>query len=406
MKYFILTGFCILWLYIIFGCSTQNNENESLNTINLEEIITKEQIIPLSSYANDIEYVPLETKDECLISVIEKLYITDEYILISSDKNLFLFQRNSGKFIRKIGTIGKGPEEYSSPAGNFLNPYNNKIYTYGSYLRNIVKVFSLEGEYIESFSTPEINEKVSMKNYPISEFIDSSTFIGYIENSTGNISKRIVIFTKQAEKASYPQYNKWPSDHIVWLQRPIFFSWGNNLSFKEKSNDTVFYITPERLIPRFVMHTGKWTHPYSFSTEELQEEGENPKDYLYITNMFENEEFLFFYLVYKNEPVRNKQGIFHLVHKLCILNKNTREVIVSKNDGDPLYGIMDDINEFMPVLPITISGNNELVSILMAPEVVQWRRANQAKLSELKALSWLTEVSELDNPVIVSAKLK
>lgn len=390
----------------MFSCSVSNNKNEDLITINLEEIISKEQIIPLSRFAYDIEYVPLETKDECLISEIGKLYITDEYILIRSDNNLFLFQRNSGKFIRKIGVIGKGPEEYSNPIDNFFNPYNNKIYTYGSYLRTIVKVFSLEGKYIESFSTPEINEKESMKNYPISEFIDSSTFIGYIENSTGKISKRIVIFTKQAEKASYPQYNKWPSDHISWSQRPIFFNWGNHLSFKEKSNDTVFYFTPERLVPRFVLNTGKKTHPYSSRIDEVQEEGENPKDYLYITNMFENVEFLFFYLVFKNEPVRNKPGVFHLVHNLCILNKNTREVFVSKNDGDPLYGIMDDINEFIPVLPITISGNNELVSILMAPKVVQWRSANQDKLSELKSLSWLTEVSELDNPIIVFAKLK
>lgn len=92
------SGFFTLQLCFIFGCSTQNNENESLITINLEEIIRKEQIIPLSSFAYDIEYVPLETKDECLISVIEKLYITDEYILISSDKILLL---SPGSMIRK-----------------------------------------------------------------------------------------------------------------------------------------------------------------------------------------------------------------------------------------------------------------------------------------------------------------
>lgn len=68
--------------------------------------------IPLSNAARTIEVIPLETKDECIISEIEKMWLTDDNIIIYHHykQPLLRFSRD-GKFLNKIGVIGKGPGE-------------------------------------------------------------------------------------------------------------------------------------------------------------------------------------------------------------------------------------------------------------------------------------------------------
>lgn len=76
----------------------------------------KDQVLNLSEFAESIEIIPLETRDDNLIGWIHRIISTvDRYYLSSAvsydTQKLFVFDK-SGKFIRKIGKEGEGPEEY------------------------------------------------------------------------------------------------------------------------------------------------------------------------------------------------------------------------------------------------------------------------------------------------------
>lgn len=399
-----------LFSLFIIGCSSTKDPKDELVSIDLKKVLQNEREVPISQFVDSLEYIPLELTPESGINFISKLYLTDEYILVRNTSRqselLFLFERRSGKFIRQLGRVGNGPDEYFKTLNCFFNPYDNKIYTH-EYMRSSVRTYNLNGKFLQSFLTPVANEASYYKNLPIDAFFDSGTFVGYISNS-GITGKRLIIFTKDKEIASFLHYEKWSSkNNMVFSQDPIFFTWEKRVSFKEKSNDTIFYISMNKLVPRFVLYSGDARYPYYTSMEEFLRQGPEPKDYYYTLNIFENSNFLFFYLVSKHRQVENQSGTFHLIHNLFIFDKKTQSTSVSKNDDDINFGLTDDINNFLPIAPIAITEKNELVAVLEASKIKKWKTENPDKSAQLiLKLPWLSKINELDNPVIVIAKCK
>ena len=379
--------------------------------IDLIKVIQNERDVPISQFVDSLVYIPLETTPESGISYIRKIFLTDKYIIIRHDSPgssspLLLFDRKSGKFIRPLGKKGRGPEEYTIPLDCFYNPYDKKIYTYGS-MKSFVKTYNLDGKYIESFVTPLINEASVNEHLPIDAFIDSENFAGYITNSTGQVRKKLILFSRVKVKASFSNYDTWPSDQVTISQDPLFFTWQKQVSFKERSNDTVFNISGNKLIPKFVLYTGKLRYPNKLSREEAVEQLTKPKDYLETRMIFENTDYLFFDLGFRYKPAKDKPTAFQLSHNLCIFDKRTKNTLVCGNEADNNSGLSDDINNFMSVTPLTITELNELVGVLQAAEINKWKAENPDKSVKLASkLPWISNINELDNPVIVIGKCK
>lgn len=219
-KLFVNSTFYILpiLLFILSGCSSFNSNKNGIMSIDLISVIQNEQEVHVSQFVNNLEYVPLEMTPESGITHIRKLYLTDKYIIVRNDspepeKLLLLFDRKSGKYIRHIGRRGMGPEEYSIPLDCFYSKYDNMIYTYGN-MKSSVKIFSLEGEYLESFVTPVPSKDniPNNKNLPIDAFLDSGNYVGYIKNSTGQEPNKLVFFSGNQIINSFPHYETWSSD--------------------------------------------------------------------------------------------------------------------------------------------------------------------------------------------------
>jgi hypothetical protein len=397
--------------FLFAGYTSTNKDIGKPEIIDLIKVIQNERDVPLSQFVTTLEYVPLELTPEAGISYIRKIYLTDNFIIVRHDSPgsanpLLLFDRKSGKFIRQLGKKGRGPEEFTIPFDCFYNPFDKKIYTYGS-MKSSVKTYNLDGKYLETIITPVINESSINKNLPVDAFIDSETYAGYISNSTGQVRTRLVMFSRKEVIASFPNFEKWSSDQVAIGQDPLFFKWENQVSFKERSNDTVFCISGANLIPRYVLNSGNYRYPYHFSREEAIEQMTKPKDYFETSNIFENSNYLFFDLATKNKPIENNPSSFIMVHNLCIFDKSTKSTVACKVDVNNNSGLADDINNFMAISPLSITDNNELVAVLEATKIIKWKKENQAKFVELKAkLPWLDKINELDNPVVVIAKCK
>ena len=111
-----LSFMTLLTLIIIVSCQnqTENKKNYNLKRVKMpQETIDKP--INLSKFFKQIFFVPLETNENCLIGEISNLKCNDNHIYILDERTISVFIFNkSGKFEKKICTIGKGPNEYLS----------------------------------------------------------------------------------------------------------------------------------------------------------------------------------------------------------------------------------------------------------------------------------------------------
>ncbi len=92
-----------------------SGQNSPVITIDIPGSIRNKGEVKLSEIAKDIEFIQLETTKDCLINDEQsECYIASKYILVVSRKpvGVMLFDRK-GKFIRRIGQVGKGPNEYA-----------------------------------------------------------------------------------------------------------------------------------------------------------------------------------------------------------------------------------------------------------------------------------------------------
>jgi hypothetical protein len=405
----------VLSFYILLsiGCSQSNNSKDDIVTIDIKKVIQNERDVPLSQFVESLEYLPLEITSESSISGGPGLYFTEEYIIVRnyspvSNSLLLLFDRRTGKFIRNLGKLGRGPGEYLRPLDRFYNPYDKKIYANAE---NSINTYNLEGVFLDSFEKLKVKESSVKDGYiraSLEAYLNIDTCIYYLNNSTGSIVKRLIIATKNNEIRSFPQYEKWSSSDVFINQNPIFFSWENKLSFKEKSNDTIFYVSMDHLVPRYVLYTGDLRYPYRLSRDEAMEQLTQPKDYFETFNIFENSQYLFFDIASKNKPVANKPGSFKMIRNLCIFDKTTKKISICMNNSETDNScLIDDINNFIPIMPVTITGNNELIAVIEAVDIIKWKAENPENLAGLKEkLPWLDKISALDNPVIVIGKLK
>lgn len=390
------TFYFSLLLFLSISSSAQKKISNELLKIDLKKVLLEQSDIPVSQFVDGLEYIPLEITSESALSPGFRLQITDENIIVCNYTrggiSLNVFEKSTGKFIRKIGRQGRGPEEFLRPLDNFYNPYDKKIYALGE---QSVKIYNLEGSYFGSFEKP----KVDGYSQSINSFIGKETYICY----AGSFTTRLAVSTRSTVIKRFPQYEKWSDGDVKINQSPLFFSFNNNVSFKEKSNDTVFYVSSENLTPRFILYSGDSRYPFTLTRKEALEQMTKPAGSFETLNLFENQKFLFFDIVTGYDPESSEP-----IHNFCILDKTNNKVKACMNyHSNPGSGLSDDINNFLQITPVTITDKNELVAILQPEDIIKWKKANPASLAKLSAkLKWLDKIGEFDNPVIVIGKCK
>lgn len=132
------------------SCSKNNMGNSqdgvTIDVRNLAEVSTGDQFCDIIS---EIEFVPLETDEDCLLGDIKKVIETDSafYVLANVDSSfgqeLHVFDK-SGRHIKQISHKGEAPGEYAR-LGSFTLT-GDTLYLYDDYLARI-KEFTKDGVY-------------------------------------------------------------------------------------------------------------------------------------------------------------------------------------------------------------------------------------------------------------------
>jgi hypothetical protein len=112
------------------------------------EITAEDRDLFLSDYADSIYYIHVEhPKEETLSSILLIRFMESNLIVHDIERDKFFLYDREGNFIRNIGGLGRGPEEYTESSGLSIDHKQEKIFIGDNFTQSIL-VFNLDGEMI------------------------------------------------------------------------------------------------------------------------------------------------------------------------------------------------------------------------------------------------------------------
>ena len=380
-----MQNFISCLVFLVCSCSYilgQNIPQSKLFTIHLAANISNQEEIGLKEIAENIEYVKLEYKPECAISRINWLVATEKYFFVSDNRGIFQFER-SGKFIREIGKLGRGPNEYPNLTDFAVDESSQRIYILPNTLRQI-KVFDFNGTYINS---------IQLNSYRYNEAIDIIDK-GVIALQSGmNVTSLVSTEIINEQGKSILQFKsriyQKIDGSITGKNINVTYRFNDNFFVKELKNDTVYKMTLQGLIPHYVFDLGKLKPPETYPYEERGK-------YVEIYRIFETDDYIFAFLTYKNTI-----GVIRY-------NKSTKEVVTSLPPSKEKSGIKNDfdngLNYYMTSVPRSLDTNQKEWLLPLSPNSL-YEFKNDTKITgNFKIL--INRYDLNDNPAIMIIKLK
>jgi hypothetical protein len=242
-----------------------------------------------SEFFSSVRYVPLETRPESLIGRIEHIELYNDTLFVfdkAKAKAIFLFDL-SGKFIRKIGKIGRGPEEWVSPVSFSINKRDRELMVLDGSFQKIFRFsfsgrflgqITLQGSDIRSHTIECDNGQIYLDAVDMSK---DKSGPGYLLREIDSDGKTIKYWFDAQ------QYNKgWDQ-----AKNPYYFSGSGTLysspsgiKYADMFMDTVYSINSNGISPFIALKT-----KFQFSAGKIEEISRQSKDMLSLMNTLGNE---------------------------------------------------------------------------------------------------------------------
>ncbi len=255
----------------IISCVQQNKNNTNIETIRVDKVFSENLSINLSDIVDTAKYIPLETREEFLIGTVSKVHISKDriYILDSwQSKSLFVFNK-SGKFLNKVGKLGKGPGEYLQPIDFEVDEINRKIYVLDLVSEKLFE-YSFEGEFVK-------NVNVKEKAFFVKK-VDKDYYAFYSLFSTGE-KEQYFLNIKDFNNNSIKRYFK-HDDKVYDNMMPgmCFYEYNNNIFYLPSKGEVIYKIKNLEPIPTYQLFFGNLQLP-QITKDNKQEIESKKKEY-------------------------------------------------------------------------------------------------------------------------------
>ena len=119
----------LLIAILLVGCNEQSS-NQQCKQVDLSDNWQSSEEVLLSTIAEDIEYIPLETSPDCLIGNHRALEVTPvgEYLIVHEHNKVMRIFSREGKYLCDVGVLGKGPDEYQHSNSFYVDETSKQIY--------------------------------------------------------------------------------------------------------------------------------------------------------------------------------------------------------------------------------------------------------------------------------------
>ena len=405
----------VLLVSILMACSPSAQKGEAqIDVLPAFENLTE---LKVSQLGKNIRYVALETTDSSLIGASYNIQLLNDGILVSSagrsEAHCYLFDRETGKFIREIGHRGDDPEGYSGSKA-YIHPVTEHLY----FQRNPNKLmkYNLNGEFLGDVIIPH---NVTTGFYPSfgkegilvyegPSFTTPKKQIYYLDETKGKTGDVALPTSQQSEEIKMDRIQSisvWSGglgdyglvgySGIIEIDfkdgikgkcpanYPAVWPMEDGFRLYEAFSDTIYHIKGLALEPYRTFNLGNRRHP-------IEERGKKDgnEDKLTITYVIENKDLIYF------QCAKNLYGEFQVYNGLYRKADQT----VAMNKAQEAF--TDDLTHFLPFTPMTHTPKGEFASAISIEQIQTWIEEHP----EAKLEGALTPLSNLDfdaNPVVV-----
>lgn len=249
----------IMFLLAMSACGEGDKQAAETTTVDVSTDYPEKELILQDIM--DVEYIPLETTDEFITKGIVKaigknlLLVTNQ----SNDGDIFIFDRKSGKGLKKINRMGQGAEEYSYVSAIALDEEKQEMFVSDFGIRKIL-VYDLSGNFKRSFKNAGASYYNNLFNYDRDHLITYKSYSTPEENKQachilvskqdGSVAHEIRIPYKEMETPviKKDEFVVSPEFHLTY---PTHTDW----VLVNTSSDTLYRYSPDGNISPLIART-------------------------------------------------------------------------------------------------------------------------------------------------------
>nr|WP_319512061.1 6-bladed beta-propeller [uncultured Draconibacterium sp.] len=384
----------------------QTIEADAFYTIPFAEIIKNKRDVNLSEFASEVEIIQFENSPKALLGRVQNIQLTNDYIFVKHSGNKLITQfSRDGKYIRHIGTLGRGPKEYALCRLFSIDEKNQRIYIHTNWTRKIL-VYNFDGEYIKTIKYQAVERLYNV-------WSRDSLLVSFSDQHSGSDPFVFIEHNQQGDTLqTIAQHLFWDRDETshsmvsFWGQNS-FYRLNNKLHMKSWYNDTVYtYDAANKLVPKYFIDLKNHKIPNDL-VYERKSTRPMPEDARWI-GVHETENFIFIpygyhYNIQTREVMKEEEG--------CVLyDKKTKQGVAVKESQ--LGGFINDINGGPDFKPINTNDTLAVMAV-SALDMKLFLDSDKFKSREVKfpeqkeILKQLKQtLKEDDNSFLVLVKLK
>jgi len=407
------TTILCLSIMLATSCVNQSGEQEYKDTYNrrqffeidYEEILERKALANLSDLASSVEYVALETQNECLVKSVVQYRFTEDFIFVANVDHVLMFDRKGG-FIRKIGKPGRGPGEIGGIRYLSVLEKERQVVVQTNWARKLY-YFSFEGEFLYSAESPDVeNIKVLSNGNQLiynSPTRGTEKYLFVLKDSSGDTLS--VVYNHYL----WENRSRFSSMVYYHLYTP-FYDYKDLTSMKYIYSDTVYLNSGDSIVPEYIINMGRYKLKDKDRAESLQGDFriylEVSKGYRFAVP-FEARGKLFissmdFFSDIKEEIQWNmifdrRSGSGNLI----VNNQGEPGLITNNIDGGPDFWPKGSINDsvvYMPLLSHTLIGEENMNHYIDKEAIDAEKKRDFLKLAGT--------TNENSNPVLMIVKLR
>lgn len=373
---------------------------QEIERLEFAKAVKDKSNLHISDYVERITYLPLQTRDDCLVNKIEKIYIKGSKIYILDNnpngERILIFD-TTGVFHEKLERPGRGPGEYRAISDFCVNPDNNDIYILDS--SNDVHLYDKNLNFMRSFSTPKASAIGSDGRniylyYAWPLLLMNESYSVSVFDTRGNLIR------KELNRQWACDYTYEEVAHGFLNGRfTIQQSSDNSLVFWESGFDTV-YVCRKGKFEALSVHEIPHKAPLEVFPDVMQKEIKNNfRLYYYVYHPKGD----FYRAAYKDELyVFYFNRLENILHHI---DPNDKSFYAYQSFG----GYKNDLDGAMDFLPKN-SGSQYMYSYAFPHNFIEHLSRNGSKKAKdnkaAKALKSMIDTLEIsDNPVIIRAIL-
>lgn len=369
---------CITCLFFFLTCNGQESK-KSGEGIRLDFTKAADEAIKMSSVIDNVRAIPLETKDDFLVSSISKMRYVDEkfFIFDSRQKAILVFDKD-GKALFKINNSGGGPDEYVEIRGFDVNEK----------LKQIVLNVSLQKLFFYDFEGHLIKkENLKITSTDIAWGNDAMIFdTGHMKNDYEDTEGGYCFVVKPASEDKYKGYMPFSFEemgrHVYRFQQPrSFVHVADEILFFEPFSNMIYSVVGDKANVKYLLDFGNKNIPSGFFSRynDMDKAVDELEDgsYAYAFNS-----------VWENDKYLGIDCTYDANHHTLVYDKRQKKLFTK--------GLKDDILICWP--EVAEATDQYLVGYRFADDLL-YQFDEKAEMPDLKR-QLLTSINEESNPVV------